>query len=133
LLLTFGLAVAGMGTMTVLRTYLIEQRDAAVAAWFQQVQGMDATQLAECTVRYNGYLVAVVDSSGAEICTNVPRSYPQPDLSDMTLSWSYLHDGRITEVAAEIGKVQWHVMTSLFPRTDGSFVTLVAGMDNPHI
>src|SRR5690606_1796489 len=79
LLLTFGLAVAGMGTMTVLRTYLIEQRDAAVAAWFQQVQGMDATQLAECTVRYNGYLVAVVDSSGAEICTNVPRSYPQPD------------------------------------------------------
>ncbi len=131
LLLTFGLAVAGMGTMTVLRTYLLEQRDATVTAWFQQVQGMDGAQLAECTVRYqpNGYLVALVDSSGAEICTNVPRSYPQPELSDMTLSWSYLHDGRITEVADEIGKVQWHVMTSLFPRTDGSFVTLVAGMD----
>jgi two-component system OmpR family sensor kinase len=131
LLLTFGLAVAGMGTMTVLRTYLLEQRDATVTAWFQQVQGMDGAQLAECTVRYqpNGYLVALVDSSGDELCTNVPRSYPQPDLSDMTLSWSYLHDGRITEVADEIGKVQWHVMTSLFPRTDGSFVTLVAGMD----
>lgn len=131
LLLTFGLAVAGMGTMTVLRTYLLEQRDATVTAWFQQVQGMDGAQLAECTVRYqpNGYLVALVDSSGDELCTNVPRSYPQPDLSSMTLSWSYLHDGRITEVADEIGKVQWHVMTSLFPRTDGSFVTLVAGMD----
>src|SRR5690606_20565137 len=57
------------------------------------------------------------------------RSYPQPDLSNMTLSWTYLHDGRITEVVDETGKVQWHVMTSLSPRTDGSFVTLVAGMD----
>jgi two-component system OmpR family sensor kinase len=47
----------------------------------------------------------------------------------MTLSWTYLHDGRITEVVDETGKVQWHVMTSLSPRTDGSFVTLVAGMD----
>jgi two-component system OmpR family sensor kinase len=131
LLLTFGLAVAGMGTMTVLRTYLLEQRDATVTAWFQQVQGMDGAQLAECTVRYqpNGYLVALVDSSGDELCTNVPRSYPQPDLSNMTLSWTYLHDGRITEVVDETGKVQWHVMTSLSPRTDGSFVTLVAGMD----
>jgi two-component system OmpR family sensor kinase len=131
LLLTFGLAVAGMGTMTVLRTYLLEQRDATVTAWFQQVQGMDGAQLAECTVRYqpNGYLVALVDSSGEELCTNVPRSYPQPDLSSMTLSWTYLHDGRITEVVDETGKVQWHVMTSLSPRTDGSFVTLVAGMD----
>jgi two-component system OmpR family sensor kinase len=132
LLLTFGLAVAGMGTMTVLRTYLLEQRDATVGAWFQQVQGMDGAQLAECSVRYQptGYLVALVDSSGAELCTNVPRSYPQPDLSGMTLSWSYLHDGRITEVTdAATGKAQWHVMTSLFPRTDGSFVTVVAGMD----
>jgi two-component system OmpR family sensor kinase len=131
LLLTFGLAVAGMGTMTVLRIYLLEQRDATVTAWFQQVQGMDGAQLAECTVRYqpNGYLVALVDSSGDELCTNVPRSYPQPDLSNMTLSWTYLHDGRITEVVDETGKVQWHVMTSLSPRTDGSFVTLVAGMD----
>jgi two-component system OmpR family sensor kinase len=131
LLLTFGLAVAGMGTMTVLRTYLLEQRDATVTAWFQQVQGMDGAQLAECTVRYqpNDYLVALVDSSGDELCTNVPRSYPQPDLSNMTLSWTYLHDGRITEVVDETGKVQWHVMTSLSPRTDGSFVTLVAGMD----
>ncbi|MGN6272024.1 MAG: sensor histidine kinase [Protaetiibacter sp.] len=131
LLLTFGLAVAGMGTMTVLRTYLLEQRDATVTAWFQQVQGMDSSQLANCTVRYqpNGYLVALVDAHGREVCSNVPESYLQPVLSSMTLSWSYLHDGRITEIADATGKSQWHVMTSLFPLTDGSFVTLVAGMD----
>ena len=38
LLLTFGLAVAGMGTMTVLRTYLLEKVDANVTAGFQQAQ-----------------------------------------------------------------------------------------------
>jgi two-component system OmpR family sensor kinase len=131
LLLTFGLAVAGMGTMTVLRTYLLEQRDATVTAWFQQVQSMDGAQLANCTVRYqpNGYLVALVDAHGREVCSNVPESYLQPVLSSMTLSWSYLHDGRITEITDATGKAQWHVMTSLFPLTDGSFVTLVAGMD----
>lgn len=131
LLLTFGLAVAGMGTMTVLRTYLLEQRDATVTAWFQQVQGMDGTQLANCTVRYqpNGYLVALVDAHGRLVCSNVPESYPQPVLSSMTLSWSYLHDGRISEITDATGKAQWHVMTSLFPLADGSFVTLVAGMD----
>jgi two-component system OmpR family sensor kinase len=131
LLLTFGLAVAGMGTMTVLRTYLLEQADKTVVAWFQQVQGMDGTQLASCTVRYepSGNLVALVDSSGKELCTNVPESYPQPDLSSMTLSWSYLNDGHITEVTDATGKALWHVATSIFPLTDGSFVTVVAGID----
>jgi len=135
LLLTFGLAVAGMGTMTVLRTYLLEQGDARVATWFQQVQGMDGEQLADCRVRYQpeGYLVALVDSSGRQLCTNVPESYPQPELSMMTLSWSYLHDGRITEVADATGASLWHVMTTLLPRTDGSFVTLVAGVDISNI
>jgi two-component system OmpR family sensor kinase len=135
LLLTFGLAVAGMGTMTVLRTYLLEQGDARVATWFQQVQAMDSAQLSNCAVRYQpeGYLVALVDSSGRQLCTNVPDSYPQPELSMMTLSWSYLNDGRITEVLDANGASLWHVMTSLVPLTDGSFVTLVAGVDISNI
>lgn len=131
LLLTFGLAVAGMGTMTVLRTYLLEQRDATVGAWFQQVQGMDGTQVLNCTVRYqpNGYLVAIVDARGQVLCSNVPESYPQPDLSDMTLSWGVQHDGRISDVTDPTGKAQWHVMTSVYVLSDGSLVTLVAGVD----
>jgi two-component system OmpR family sensor kinase len=131
LLLTFGLAVAGMGTMTVLRTYLYDQRATSVTAWFEQVQGMDAAQIAECNVRYqpNGYLVALVDAHGETLCSNVPRSYPQPDLSDMTLPWSYIHDGSINDVTDGSGKSQWRVMTSLFSTSDGSFVTLVAGID----
>ncbi len=37
LLLTFGLTVAGAGTMTVLRTYLLEQTDQQIAAAYEKL------------------------------------------------------------------------------------------------
>lgn len=131
LLLTFGLAVAGMGTMTVLRTYLLEQRDTTVTGWSQQVQGMDGRQVDSCSVRYlpNGYLVALVDARGTLLCTNVPDSLAQPDVSRMTLAWGVLNDGRRTDVSDISGTSQWRVMTSVYEASDGSLVTLVAGMD----
>jgi two-component system OmpR family sensor kinase len=131
LLLTFGLAVAGMGTMTVLRTYLFDQRNATVTSWFQQVEQMDRTQVLGCTVRYqpNGYLVAVVGSDGHVLCDNVPEDYPQPDLTTMSLSWGYLHDGAFSDVTDAAGKMQWRVVTSVYVTDDGTFGTLVAGID----
>ncbi len=131
LLLTFGLAVAGMGTMTVLRTYLFDQRDTSVKAWFQQVQSMDAAQVLSCTVRYqpNGYLVALVDAHGGTICSNVPASYPQPEMSQMKLAWSATYDGRISELTDLAHTTQWHAVTSVNVLSDGSLVTLVAGID----
>ncbi|TPX00264.1 HAMP domain-containing protein, partial [Schumannella luteola] len=130
LLLTFGLAVAGMGTMTVLRTYLFDQRDTTVRAWSQQVQNMDATQVAACNVRYApGYLVALVDAKGDTICDNVPEEYLQPDLSLMTSSWSYQHDGQLTTVSDATGTGQWRVTTTFYVGDDGSFFTLVSGID----
>lgn len=131
LLLTFGLAVAGMGTMTVLRTYLLEQRDTTVIGWSQQVQGMDGRQIDNCSVRYlpNGYLVALVDARGKLLCNNVPDSLAQPDLAHMTLAWGVLNDGRRSDVSDLEGTSQWRVMTSVYEASDGSLVTLVAGMD----
>ncbi len=133
LLLTFGLAVAGMGTMTVLRTYLFDQRDASVSSWFQQVAGTADSapnNLATCNFRYEpGYLVAIVDASGGVVCENVPDSSAQPDLSHMTLSWGYLHDSNLSTVTDETGQGQWRVMTSVLTNTDGSLATLVAGID----
>lgn len=131
LLLTFGLAVAGMGTMTVLRTYLLEQRDATVTGWSQQVQGMDGRQIDTCSVRYQpaGNLVALVDARGTLLCNNVPDSLAQPDLSRMTLAWGVLNDGRLSDVTDASGTGQWRVMTSVYEALDGSLVTLVAGVD----
>ncbi|QNO37972.1 HAMP domain-containing histidine kinase [Protaetiibacter sp. SSC-01] len=133
LLLTFGLAVAGMGTMTVLRTYLFDQRDASVSSWFQQVVGTADSapdNLATCNFRYEpGYLVAIVDASGGVVCENVPRSSLQPDFSHMTLSWGYLHDSNLSTVTDATGRGQWRVMTSVLTGSDGSLATLVAGID----
>src|SRR5690606_14888293 len=70
LLLTCGLAVAGMGTMTVLRTYLLGRRDATVTVWSQQVPGMDGRQIACCCVRYQPAALPVwsVDAPSALLC-----------------------------------------------------------------
>lgn len=133
LLLTFGLAVAGMGTMTVLRTYLFDQRDASVSSWFQQVLGTADTapsNLANCNFRYEpGYLVAIVDAGGKVVCDNVPDGYLQPDLSRMTLPWTVPHAGDFATVTDASGRGQWRVMTSVLTGSDGSLATLVAGID----
>lgn len=133
LLLTFGLAVAGMGTMTVLRTYLFDQRDASVTSWFQQVYGTAETaptNLATCNFRYEpGYLVAIVGADGTTVCDNVPEAYLQPDFSDVKLSWSVPHDGSFATITDSSGHGQWRVKTTVLTGSDGSLATLVAGID----
>jgi len=128
MLLTFGLAVAGVGTMTVLRTYLLEQGDGSVSAWLGQVEQMPMSQVSECNVRYlpEGYLVALVAADGSTICDNVPDSFLQPVLSGIDLAWSVTHEGDLATVTDTTGVMQWRVKTSV---QDGSYFTLVAGVD----
>jgi len=130
LLLTFGLAVAGMGTMTVLRTYLLEKVEADVTAGFQQVLGYPGERVVECDVQYDpGYLVAVLDASGQKLCDNVPDESLQPDYTGMTLSWSNIHDGQSTTISDPSGQGHWQVKTTVLSLPDGSLVTLVVGVD----
>jgi len=129
LLLTFGLAVAGMGTMTVLRTYLLEKVDANVTAGFQEAQH-ELPNVIECAVQYDpGYLVAVLNASGGTICDNVPENALQPDYSMMTLPWSNVHDGEYTTLTDESGQGQWRVKTTVLTLDSGELVTLVVGVD----
>jgi two-component system OmpR family sensor kinase len=129
LLLTFGLAVAGMGTMTVLRTYLLEKVDANVTAGFQEAQH-ELSSVLDCAVQYDpGYLVAVLDASGTKICDNVPDTALQPDYSTMTLPWSNVHDGEFATLTDESGQGQWRVKTTVLTLDSGELVTLVVGVD----
>lgn len=129
LLLTFGLAVAGMGTMTVLRTYLLEKVDANVTAGFQEAQH-ELSSVLECAVQYDpGYLVAVLDASGTKICDNVPDDSLQPDYAQMTLPWSNVHDGEFATLTDDSGQGQWRVKTTVFTLDSGELVTLVVGVD----
>ncbi len=130
LLLTFGLAVAGVGTMTVLRTYLLEKADASAAAWLQQVEQSSPEQVTTCSFRYApGYLVALVDAEGHVLCHNVPKGFTAPALEGMGLSWLYQHDGVLSTVTDAEGHGQWRVVTNIYVLDDGSLVTLIAGVD----
>ena len=69
LLLTFGLTVAGAGTMTVLRTYLLDQIDQQIAAAYDKLQDQGEIDLATIRdygdgQRLNPYYLAAVSSTG---------------------------------------------------------------------
>ncbi len=145
LLLTFGLAVVGMGTMTVLRAYMEEKVDAYARSMYDQVRGtvdengdelvrgMPVTQIIECNVRYqpNGTIVAILDAQANVLCDNVPKDAPQPDFSNMTSSWSVAHDGGgPLPLLDETGRPAWKVKTVFTSFDNGaSYVTLVVGAD----
>ena len=68
LLLTFGLTVAGAGTMTVLRTYLLEQTDQQIAAAYDKLQTQGAIDLATIRdygdgQRLNPYYLAAISAT----------------------------------------------------------------------
>ncbi|TXK19357.1 cell wall metabolism sensor histidine kinase WalK [Homoserinibacter sp. GY 40078] len=129
LLLTFGLAVAGMGTMTVLSTYLFEKANENVTAGFQEAQ-RNLDPVLTCSVQYDpGYLVAILSPGGRTYCDNVPDSALQPDFSGMTLPWSAVHDGQFTTLTDASGLGQWRVKTTVLTVDSGEFVTLVVGVD----
>ncbi|MFP7835220.1 sensor histidine kinase [Marisediminicola sp. LYQ134] len=82
LLVTLGLLVAGVGTMTVLRTYLIEAVDAKLE---DTVGGLSVGELLELDCMNpgpNDYYVAVMNDNGLVICEST-HADPPPVLSQM--------------------------------------------------
>ena len=132
LLLTLGLAVAGAGTMTVLRLYLLEQEDAKVQTLFRDVSALPTSTLSNCGVQYdpNGYLVAVIDAAGRVVCDNVPDGHPTPVLDDKDLAWVVEQNGNPTTIQDESGKNQWRVIATVVPLSaEGDYSTLIVGLD----
>ena len=75
LLLTFGLTVAGAGTMTVLRTYLLEQTDQTIAAAYEKLPStidLDTIAAYGDGQRLNPFYLAAVSSRRRH-----PRRQPQ--------------------------------------------------------
>ena len=138
LLLTFGLVVAGAGTVSVLRGYLIDQRDALVNNFYSNAQNYSVSTIAGCKVPYqpNGTLFAVLDASGRTLCSNVPTGTTAPDTKSMTLSWANTlddaNDGstlpKVT-ISDASGKSHWRVIAVPLQLTaDSDYTTLVVGL-----
>jgi two-component system, OmpR family, sensor kinase len=87
LLLTIGLLVAGVGTMTVLRGYLLDEVDRKIskaALNFGSIPPMGET-LCERSAGPGSLFVAVVDDDGDLVCRNRGADAAQPTLGGLTL------------------------------------------------
>ena len=118
LLLTFGLAVAGAGTVSVLRGYLMDQTDSKVDSLAASAAKQNLADIATCAFTYqpNSTLFTVLDSSGDTECTNVPKGTSSPNTDRMTLAWTTALDGDATTtlpkvtIASPSGKDHWRVV-----------------------
>ncbi|BDI23725.1 HAMP domain-containing sensor histidine kinase [Herbiconiux sp. L3-i23] len=135
LLLTFGLAISGLGTMTVMRSFLFQEVDTQVKAAAAQVQ----KQLAEADdqsdfmdywhASLSNYYLAIIDTDGGLFTDNSEKlgSLSTPDSSGVTLAWTEQNEGRTFTLESDDGESQWR--TAAFPVTvDDEPHTLIVGV-----
>ena len=137
LLLTFGLAVAGAGTVSVLRGYLMDQTDAKVDSLYASAGNLTLTNVANCAVVYspNGTLFAVLRSNGDVKCSNVPNNKSSPDTTGLTVAWANALDAQAqgatlpkTTIGNPAGTSHWRVVAFPFQLSDDSdFVVILVG------
>ena len=93
-IVTMGLLVAGVGTMTVLRTYLLDKLDDQVSGYARELPVRIDLDDPVSTQFY----IATVDSDGELIADNLDRSQAavRPVLDQLTLAYLITNDGPFT-------------------------------------
>lgn len=129
LLVTLGLLVAGVGTMTVLRNYLQSDVDQRVTAAAQRVDSKAAI-VADCKPSANSGqdYFGLLDSNGNLVCDNASSSTDAPHLSGLDSPTVVLMGVRPFKVWDGGHSSEWTVVAS--PRSDpdtGAFLTVVVG------
>ncbi|MGN6502699.1 MAG: ATP-binding protein [Pseudolysinimonas sp.] len=115
LLLTFGLTVAGAGTMTVLRTYLLEQTDQQIASAYEKLPDTitiaTIQEYAEGS-RLNPFFLAAVDADGQILVSNQNSEQTAllPDTSGLTYETVEAMDHQPTTLYNESRTTQWRVI-----------------------
>jgi two-component system OmpR family sensor kinase len=124
--LTLGLTVAGAGTMSVLRTYLVERVDDAIIAQGSDLHaGLKLDEIQD----YPGY-AAAVSATGRLLADNLDDDLEVngPVVSSLTLARVVTLEGQPITLLDESGTVEWRVVA--FPTAVGTGseqATLVIG------
>jgi two-component system OmpR family sensor kinase len=131
MLLTLGLLVAGLGTMSVLRNYLVAEQDDKISADVLALSGTikfetEGESIA-CTIQIvpTEYYVAALSSDGDVLCDNKSLNKDRPDVEGLTLAKVQDHD-RAFNVFNESRTSQWRV--AAYVASDAP-VTVVVGLD----
>lgn len=126
-LLTLGLTVAGAGTMTVLRTYLVERVDESISLQEADVEaGLDIDDVRG----YSDGYAAAVSASGNLIADNLTGDIAAfgPVLDELTLAHVVALEGKHITLLDATGTVEWRV--TALPNAvgrDSEQATLVIG------
>jgi len=130
-LLTFGLFVAGTGTMSLLSGYLLEEVDARVDSAIDDVErsgptvgGGDDTCEASSVIRE--YFVAIVDEAGAVLCRS---GGPEGAPAMSELDAEQQADDTPVTVPGERGVNEWRVETRRVDLVGGEPAVLVVGLN----
>lgn len=114
-IMTFGLVVAGIGTVSILRDTLVRQVDDDLD---NALQGFNFSDVApsdvEGTCEFdqtvpNSYVLAVLDPQGEALCSNRPETGAQPDLTRVTLPFVASQDAPFT-VPNQLDSTEWRVV-----------------------
>ena len=121
LLLTFGLAVAGVGTANVLRIYLDQQDNDKVVSYAAALGQLDAATVLGCRINYrdNGTLFAVVTTAGVPVCSNGPKSNG-PSLYGLDLAATRAAGDDVITIDDSTGHRHWRAQLQLWEPQDGS-------------
>ena len=107
LLVTLGLLVAGIGTMTVLRTYLLAEVDQKLTLAAKSLNPFTST----CATRGpSDYFIAVLDTDSGVICQNTDDGSP-PRLATMSVgNLDASEDGETFTLWDNSRTTQWRVV-----------------------
>ncbi|MDO9396960.1 MAG: histidine kinase dimerization/phospho-acceptor domain-containing protein, partial [Herbiconiux sp.] len=120
LMLTFGLVVSGVGTMIVLRTYLLQQVDSQLETAAKDPSpflGPDATTeqfgIQDITSAPTDYFVGLVDASGNLIVSNWGERDPETMPSaQVSLDDSNVLAGKVFTVDSVDQRTEWHAIAT---------------------
>jgi two-component system OmpR family sensor kinase len=127
LLLTVGLLVAGFGTMTSLRTYLLDEADSKISEEARSVTLNSST--CEQNGGPNSYFYAILNADGSLSCSNEGAD-DAPRLAGMSLSSVIALDGRPITVWDGVHQSQWRLVAVTGLRPNSPIVsTIVVGVN----
>ncbi|MCS5732728.1 sensor histidine kinase [Herbiconiux daphne] len=120
LMLTFGLVVSGVGTMIVLRTYLLQQVDSQLdtaakdpSPFLGPDASPDSFRIEDITSAPSDFFVGLLDASGNLIVSNwgdrPEGSMPEAQIS---LDTSNLLEGKVFNVESGDQRTQWHAVAT---------------------
>ncbi|MDQ4138545.1 MAG: HAMP domain-containing histidine kinase [Actinomycetota bacterium] len=139
MLLTLGLLVSGAGTMSMLRSYLLQEVDDRVRSAAQELRETEEREgnlsrhvtitEGDCQVTAGigeGVYMAVLDAAGRLQCDNRSGNDPSPDIADVTLQDVQENDGRPFTVDDAVETNEWRVIAEEAFLDDG-LNTIVVG------